>query len=263
MTTLDSQIQQLNRDGYLVIEGVLSPQETATLTAGVERTFNEPCQEAEQHYGPTMARIWRPRMFENGPEFEAVIDHPGIIDLVEAVLGPDCHLIANSALRTGPGDGISQWHVDEVVRFPRPRGVPLDERIPMPCFVLNFNYYLSDVDAELGPTEFVPGSHRAGRAPDSGDMDAAGMPAYEGRAAVAATAPAGSAVLWNDQTWHRGGPNSTRDRTRWVLQAPYGRRFIAQRFWPFVNYHMPEQILQRANPRRQRLLGRHAPGAYG
>jgi hypothetical protein len=69
--------------------------------------------------------------------------------------------------------------------------------------------------------------------------------------------------LWHDQVWHRGAPNRTADRTRWVQQAPYGRRFIAQRFYPFVTYRMPAGILKRANPRRRRLLGLHDIGAYG
>jgi hypothetical protein len=69
--------------------------------------------------------------------------------------------------------------------------------------------------------------------------------------------------MWHDQVWHRGAPNQTDDRVRWVQQAPYGRRFIAQRFYPFINYRMPEAILERANPRRKRLLGLHRIGAYG
>src|SRR4029078_11387035 len=92
--------------------------------------------------------------------------------LLEAPRGPYCHLIANSALRTGPGEGIAFWHADETVRFPRPKGVPLDPRIPVPCFVAHFNYYLCDVDEELGPPQFIPGSHRSGRSPEPEDMDA-------------------------------------------------------------------------------------------
>jgi ectoine hydroxylase-related dioxygenase (phytanoyl-CoA dioxygenase family) len=183
--------------------------------------------------------------------------------LVEAILGSNCHLIANSALRTGPGDGISGWHADEEVRFPRPKGVPLDPRISVPCLVLNLNYYLCDVDEEVGPTQFIPGSHRSGRQPDAEDMGPDGNPVYEGRGVVSALGPAGTAVMWHDQTWHRGAKNRTKDRYRYVLQAPYGRRWIAQRFYPFINFHMPEEILERANPRRKRLLGLHGPGAYG
>jgi ectoine hydroxylase-related dioxygenase (phytanoyl-CoA dioxygenase family) len=254
MMDLQEKTEQFHRDGYLVIPEALPPDQVERLRAGVERAFAEHCPEAEL-YG--MQRIWRPKMFERGPEFEELIDNPRVIDFIEAILGRDCHLIANSALRTGPGEGISNWHADETVRFPRPADVPLDPRIPMPCFVLNFNYYLCDVDEELGPTQFISGSHRSGRQPDPNDLT------YEGRGVVSALGAAGTAVIWHDQTWHRGAPNRTEDRTRWVQQAPYGRRFIAQRFYPFINYSMPEEILERANPRRKRLLGVHSIGAYG
>jgi ectoine hydroxylase-related dioxygenase (phytanoyl-CoA dioxygenase family) len=256
MAELQALVDQFHREGYLVVADALTAEQVERVRAGVERAFAEPCAEAAL-YGGSMARIWRPKMFERGPEFEELIDNPRIIDLIEAILGPDCHLIAMSALKTGPGDGISGWHADETVRFPRPADVPLDPRIPMPCFLINLNYYLCDVDEELGPTEFVPGSHRSGRQPDPNDLT------YEGRGIVSAVGQAGTAVLWHDQTWHRGAPNRSRDRIRWVQQAPYGRRFISQRFYPFVNYHMPDEILARANPRRKRLLGVHPPGAYG
>jgi ectoine hydroxylase-related dioxygenase (phytanoyl-CoA dioxygenase family) len=258
MTTeeIAARMEQFHRDGYLVLPGALDPDQVTRLRAGVERAFAAFDPEAE-FYGATMQRIWRPKMFERGTEFEELIDNPRVIDLVEAILGADCHLIANSALRTGPGEGISGWHADETVRFPLPPDVPLDPRIRMPCFVLNFNYYLCDVDEELGPTQFVPGSHRSGRSPDSQE------PTYEGRGPFSAVGAAGTAVVWHDQTWHRGAPNRSRDRTRWVQQAPYARRWVSQRFYPFINYRMPEEILERANPRRKRLLGVHGVGAYG
>ncbi len=260
MPDFSKQLEEFNREGFLVIPDALPPAQVKRLREGVEREFERNDAEAAM-YG--MERMWRPKMFEHGEAFEALVDHEPIVSLTEQIVGSDCHLIAMSALRTEPGAGISFWHADETVRFPRPEDVPLDPRIPMPCFIVNLNYYLCDVDEELGPTQFVPRTHRSGRAPAKADEDANGNPVHEGRSAVSATGPAGACVLWHDQTWHRGAVNKSKDRIRWVQQAPYGRRFIAQRFWPFVNYHMPEEILDRANPRRKRLLGVHDIGAYG
>lgn len=253
-------LAQYERDGYLILPDILSPEECATLKAGVERVFSTHCPEADLYH---MQAIWRPKMLEHGPEFEALVDHPGIASLIAAILGADYHLIANSALRTFPGKTISFWHADEVVRFPRPDDVPLDPRIPMPTFVVNVNYYLVDVDEALGPTEFVPGSHRAGRSPRDSDHDAHGNPVYEGKSMVKSPGKAGTCVLWNDQTWHRGGPNTSEGRIRWVIQTPYARRFIAQRFYPFIDYHLPAHVMARANPARKRILGLHDVGAYG
>jgi ectoine hydroxylase-related dioxygenase (phytanoyl-CoA dioxygenase family) len=253
-------LAQYHRDGFLVLPDVLSPGEIATLRQGVENAFASHCPEADLY---NMQAIWRPKMFEHGPAFEALVDHPGIAQLAEAVIGADYHLIANSALRTMPGKTITFWHVDEDVRLPLPAGVPLDPRITMPTYIFNAHYYLCDVDVELGPTQFIPGSHRAGRYPAPADLDASGNPTYEGRGVFHAVGKAGTCVIWNDQTWHQGGPNTSQNRTRWAVQTPFARRWIAQRFYPFVNYRFPEEILARANPRRRRIFGLHGIGAYG
>ena len=68
MIDLETHVAQLHRDGYLVLPGVLSPEEVAVLRAGVERAFAEPNAEALL-YGAGMSLIWRPKMFEQGPEF--------------------------------------------------------------------------------------------------------------------------------------------------------------------------------------------------
>lgn len=260
MNDIESKVQQFHKDGYLVLPGILPEEDVARLRPGVEKAFGQPCEESKL-YG--MPEMWRPRMFERGEEFESLVDHPATLDLVEAILGGNCHLIAMSALRTLPGTGLDSWHADETVRFPIPRGIRLDERIQAPCFIVNLNYYLCDVDAELGPTQFVPGSHRSGRQPEAEDRDKDGNPSFEGQGVFSAVGPAGTCVMWHDQTWHRGAKNVSGDRVRWVQQAPYGRRYISQRFYPFIKYRMPEEILDRANPRRQRLLGMHGLGAYG
>ena len=72
MTTIEAQVEQFHRDGFMVLPQILSPAEVAALRAGVERAFAVPNEESAL-YGEGMQRIWRPKMFEQGPEFEALI----------------------------------------------------------------------------------------------------------------------------------------------------------------------------------------------
>lgn len=136
-------------------------------------------------------------------------------------------------------------------------GVPLDPRILMPCFVVNMNYVhcFMDANEELGPTQFVPGSRRNKHAPDNPSDDNLN---YEGQQPIIAVDEVGDVALW-----HRGLLNRSLNRYRLIQQCACGKRFIAQHFYPFVNYHLPKAILECANPRRQRLLDIHPRGAYG
>ena len=79
---------------------------------------------------------------------------------------------------------------------------------------------------------------------------------------VSLTCNAGDCIMYSNQMWHRGAPNRT-DRTRLSVVPSYARRFVAQRFWPFLNYSLSRDILDQCNPRQRELLGEHPRGAYG
>lgn len=248
---LEQGIADFHRDGWLVLPGLLSPDEIAELKEQVVEAFGEP------DLAGSTSQIIRHQMFLKGKSFEELIDRSPVIDYVEGLLGSNCHMISMNAIYTGPGQGIDKWHVDEQVHFPRAEGVPLDPRIEMPVYIVQAMYYLVDVPLELGPTQFVPGSHRSGQQATQDNLE------YEGRGVFSAIVKAGDVLLQNGQTWHRGATNLTKDQWRVVQQVSYGRRWISQRFYPFVNHHMPEDLLARSSPRRQRLLGVHPRGPYG
>ena len=116
---------------------------------------------------------------------------------------------------------------------------------------------LTDIPSvEYGPTQCVPGSHYAGRTPND-PKD----PVFEGRRADSILCKAGDIYLQHSQVWHRGAPN-TSNRTRYLLQQCYSRRYVSQKFYPLLNYRMPDQVLEGANERLLRVLGKHAKGAY-
>ena len=72
----------------------------------------------------------------------------------------------------------------------------------------------------------------------------------------------GDVAFFNSQIWHRGSQNHS-DVVRKVIMITYGCRFIAQRFYPFLNYRMPDQVIRGASDTLMRILGKHSKGPYG
>lgn len=246
---MEDHIAELHEQGFTLLHDVLDDAEVETLRTGVETAFEAP----DDGYGP----IIRVKMFERGEAFEDLIDRSPAVDIAETVLGDNCHVIAMNALNTPPGTGIDEWHADEEVIVPLPDEVELDPRVQMPVLLFTCMYYLVDVEPDMGPTQLVPRSHRSGCQPPDEDP-----PMYKGAEPVSIHAEAGDVLIFNGQTWHRGARNES-ERNRIVQQVVYGKRWIAQRFHPFVNYTLPEEVIDRASPRRRRLLGMHERGPYG
>ncbi|QHT62687.1 phytanoyl-CoA dioxygenase family protein [Paenibacillus lycopersici] len=241
------------RDGFTLVKQVLSEEFVDEYRIAFEREFTE---KPNDGYGDTL----RTKMFERGDVFLHMIDRPEAVAFAEAVLGANCHMFSNNGLYTKPGTGIDSWHVDEDLFLPIPEGAELDPRIQVPCFMFSAMYYLQDVTEDMGPTQLVPGSHRSGRHPDSPKE----TPYYKGQGPVSILAKKGDMLLFNGQTWHRGARNGS-DKVRMVQQVTYGRRWVSQRFYPFINYVMPQSVIEAArdHPRLTRLLGFHPRGPYG
>lgn len=252
-------IERFHRDGFLVVQGLLPDELIATLKADLDARLGEAGQEgvkAELAY----------RMFETSPANLSLFDREPVVSFAEHLIGDDrpafgaehVHVVHNNSFRTRGGQGISNWHQDEPPYYVVTHGEP-PTNVKLPVLLFTCNYYLTDVTApEHGPTQFVPGSHLFGQAPPPGGLEGT---AFEDRV-VEAYGPAGTAVLFHCQVWHRGAPNQS-DRVRYVTQVSYAHRTIGHRYFPFMNYVMPEHVYADANPRLKRLLGWVPPGPYG
>jgi hypothetical protein len=250
-------IEGFNRDGYYVLGPTLEADEVEALRGAMQRKLTDPRiladPEGDHSRGSSLMR-----MFEYDSAFRDLIVREPFPTLAEAILGENCQVMSQNALYSEPGQG-GGWHLDDLIHFPVPDGVERhDPRLVMPCFVLQIFVLLTDVEAvEYGPTQVVPGSQYAGRRPHTQDN-----PTFEGRGPVSIIGRAGDAYLFNNQVWHQGALN-TSDRTRFLAGVTYSKRFIAQRFYPFIDYRMPEHVWEGASPRLQRFLGRHDQGSYG
>lgn len=236
------ELEQFHRDGYILYKQALRQEQVGVIKQGLIEAFADK--------GPEF--MLQGPMFERGEAFEELIDQPGVIDFIEEVVGPTCQLSSMNGMRTLKDNAVSMWHVDEALFLPLPDGVKLDDRIQLPVYLCNALYYLDDVTEELGPTQVVPGSHRAGKHVDN--TDEIGL--YEGKGPISILAEAGDCLIFNSQLWHRGAPNQTND-PRYVQQIIYRKKFITPRMCHDDNasYQVPPAVLARANPRRKRLLG--------
>jgi ectoine hydroxylase-related dioxygenase (phytanoyl-CoA dioxygenase family) len=241
-------VEAFHRDGYLFLRNVLPPDIVAELKADLDRRLET------QGGGATFAA----RLFETSAANVRLFDMEPIVTFAETLIAKDCHVIHNNSFITPPGSkGISQWHQDDPPHYLVTHGEP-PTNVRLPVLLFTANYYLTDVTERAnGGTEVIPGTHLVGASPPA---------VIEGTSweakVVPCLGPAGSVVMFNNQVWHHGGPNQS-DRTRYITQVSYARRLIGHKYYPFMNYQMPEHVYAGANPRLKRLLGFLPTGNYG
>jgi ectoine hydroxylase-related dioxygenase (phytanoyl-CoA dioxygenase family) len=251
---LDAWVERFHRDGYLFLEDVLPPDWCAAMRDDLDRTLRDN-PNGLNGVGDNIRLSHR--MFETSPTNLRLFDLEPIVSLAEALIDPQCHVIHNNSFQSPPGGGLTGWHQDDAPHYLVTHGEP-PTNVRLPVLFFTANYYLTDVtEIEHGGTEVIPGSHLFGAAPPQ-QMEGSeweGLIRHNlGRA--------GSVVLFNNQVWHRGGPNRS-ERTRYITQTTFGRRMIGHKYYPFMNYVMPEHIYKDADPRLRRLLGFLNRGAYG
>ena len=258
-------LEDFYQNGATIIRNVLSREECEQICRRVDQIFSEPyfaemrnvkVNEPPVRKDPIVVH----RLFECDRMFRDMLVREPIISLAETVLGSECHCIAQGCILNRRDLGINSFHVDDGLEFPITNNEVKrhNPRIRIPVFRMSVQVALTDQDEDrYGPSQFVPGSNYAGREPNDPEI-----PTFEGQGPVSLLMNAGDLYLLNSQTWHRGAPNAS-DRVRYLLHQVYGQRFVAQRFWPYLNYHMPYHVLEGADERLLRVLGKHREMSYG
>ena len=250
--------QRLEREGWAVLRGVLSPAEVTGLVTEADRVFRD--------HGPSRGRSdrdeFRYEMLNISEPAHRAVGHPRILEVIEPLLGDDCHVIANTLWRNPPEFGGGPWHCDAGPHVPRPADVPWDDRIPYPVFAIGAHLLLQPCRRADGPTAVIPGSHRSGRLAPADRLHDPDL-TYDGRPPVLLEGDAGDVALFVSDAWHRGTP-AAGGAGRLFLQVHYARRDIAQRIRTTdeVNHLSADAIVWADTPRRRELVGLHAPYFY-
>ena len=258
-------VEQFHREGYLVLHDILPPDLIEELKVDLDRALADGKEDSvygidletrkfvRSQYGMDLET----RMFEQSRANLRLFDWEPVVSFAEALIAPPCHVIHNNSFRTHTDGAISGWHQDDPPHFLVTEGEP-PTNIRLPVLLFTANYYLTDVtEPKYGPTEVIPGSHMFGASPPS-DMKGT---KWEDKV-VPCLGKAGTVVMFNNQVWHRGAPNES-DRIRYITQISYARRLIGHKYYPFMNYVMPEHVYANADKRLKRLLGFLPSGAYG
>ncbi|RJG13380.1 dioxygenase [Pseudomonas cavernicola] len=240
--------QALHEQGFVLLPGVLGAQQTAELREAIDRLRPE-------HWDYTGLLDHYKCVFNRDPLWLPYLDPPGVIELAEAALGADCHVIGQTAWRCHPGFIGAELHLDYLA-MELPPALLATPAFVLPMQICTAHLYLDDISEDLCPTLVVPGSHRAGRKPVAGENQ------WQGRAAEPVLCQAGDVLFFRSELWHAGSRNRTADRTRYLLQVHYGRRMLAQKFSPYLVWQFNPEVIAACTPRQRRLLGEHEEAEY-
>lgn len=260
---------ELERNGFTMAPALFSAADVAELHAELTELFETTRPDVrlpdstEEDYAD-----FRYEALNRSPASQRALASPAVLEIIEPLLGEDCHVISNTAWRNqpqrekAPFDVGNPWHVDGGPHVPRAEGISWDDRIPYPVFMIGCHILLEDCPIESGPTGFIPRSHTSGLLPP--DMDDDGNIFYEGQGPVAPIGAAGDVVFFVSDVWHRRMPTGPNDTGRFFLQVQYGRRDIAQRLrtTDLVNHLSSDAQARAISDRERTVVGLHPPGFY-
>ena len=231
-TLSDQEKEQLDREGYLPLTGVLSAETLKALRDRVrELTDLEGADGGKEvHKEAGTSRL--SDLVNKGEVFDICFTHPRVLAAVAHVLGGDLKLSSINARAALPGEGAQALHADWAGPV-----------APGDYHVCNSIWLLDDFTAENGATRLVPGSQRSGATPREAMAD----PKEAHPDEMLLLAPAGTVVIFNSHTWHGGTLNRTAHARR-ALHSYFSRR------------DQPQQLDQRAYL-RVRTMERLSPAA--
>jgi len=190
MTDTAGHLARIERDGYTVIEDVLSPTEADTVLTAIARLEDRlGIAFANNDFeGRRTKRIYNLLMY--GPLFEAIPVHPRVLPVVEGVLDSGCLISSLSSIAIHPGETAQPIHADDQL-LPLPK--------PHVATVCNTMWALTEFTEANGATRVIRGSHGRDHSPEYGSE----------HPSIAATMRRGSLLVWHGSLWHGGGANQS------------------------------------------------------
>lgn len=190
---------QLDRDGYLPLAGILSPEQVTKIGARLDELTTIEGDKAGLEVHQEVGTDRLADLINKDTMFEVCITHPRVLAAMYHVLGGEMKLSSLNSRASLPGQGLQDIHADWG-----------NAVTPGDYYACNSIWLLDDFTEQNGATRVVPGSHRSGKMPR--DVQANPKDPYEGETKL--LAPAGTVVIFNCHTWHGGTLNTSPSRRR-------------------------------------------------
>jgi ectoine hydroxylase-related dioxygenase (phytanoyl-CoA dioxygenase family) len=234
------QIEQLAREGYLVLRRVLAATVVDHLRLRLEERWAEESHQAGvENYIEQGARRLA-NLANKGDCFRQLVVHATILPALEAVIGPHIRLSMLNARDALPYTGHDQpLHCDT------DRGEKPDANGYNACTVI---WMLDDFTRGNGATRLVAGSHHSLQTPKEAGVDLYAPHPNE----VVIEGRAGDVLVFNGHCWHAGGRNQTGASRRAIL-AHYRRGDIV--LAEHRRQRLSPAVASRLTPLERAILG--------
>jgi ectoine hydroxylase-related dioxygenase (phytanoyl-CoA dioxygenase family) len=240
-----SHAEHIRREGYTVLKKVLPRATIDRIRSELAPYLQRKLMGRNDFEGFSSERVYA--LLAKAPSVAELVEHPAVLDLVDALLPRNYLLSAALAINVHPGETPQDFHIDDAAGS---GGHPLFAR-PRDMYGVSTIWALDEFTATNGATEVIPGSHLWGpeRAPDA-------------REVVQVLMPAGSVVVFAGNLYHRGGAN-TGVTSRLAITPQYCLPFLRQ--IEHMVLSVPPQIAAQYSERVQELLGYNVidPGFMG
>ena len=233
--SLSSVISALEKDGAVVIQGILSDADTRSLTADAERYLDKTPTCDGNFFGFKTKRVGT--MVAKSSVCQGMALHPTILGVMDHFLRPHCtqyQLMVSQLISILPGERQQIIHADDpMFPFDKPTGMQV---------MINVMWAIDDFTEQNGATHIVPGSHlwpRGQRQPTPEETCQGVM-------------SKGSCLIWLGSTYHAGGANFS-DAPRRGIVTSYNLGWMRAQ----ENYYLsiPLETVKGYPERLQALLG--------
>ena len=232
MSALTREVETLQQQGFVILEGLLDRSEIAAIRAELDPYLQKRLMGRNEFEGLSSERVYA--VLAKAPSLAPLIEHPRVLAIVDELLEPTYLLSAAIVIQVHPGETAQAFHPDDgASRIPRPRAMQGVSAI----------WAFDDFTPTNGATEVIPGSHL---------WKHDDYPMADDARATPILMPAGSVVVFAGNLYHRGGANRS-NGTRLGFTPQYCQPWLRQ--LENMVLAIPPGVAGQYSPRVQELLG--------